>query len=221
MTVFAGVVIGTLILTVLLALGVGVAFKKDAGWWFSAVLFLGFICLVVVVSPYRVWARERKKVEDFEEATKQKINVSWRVSRNKFAELILTNISSRTLPRIEVSFRNYRMADGSDITDILRDMIAVGKDVPSMQLDPLMQTFFRFATIWRRVDDKPFIALTLPKRNPLPIEECEIGVKLAVSGENIPAQSINLRVIVSDDGSLTIDPWEAAKPAVSPGGASV
>ena len=78
LTVFAGVVLGSLLLGILLALGVAITIKPVAGLWVSAGLLAWLILLVLVVSPYRVWARERKKTEALEEAAKKKINVDWR-----------------------------------------------------------------------------------------------------------------------------------------------
>ena len=213
---FAGVVLGSLLLGVILVFGITIQFTPEAGLWASGLLLSWLIILVFVVSPYRIWRRERKKVEEYEDAARPKINVNWRFRSNR-AELILTNISLKTLPRIELSFRNYRMSDGSNVTDVICDMRPVDERGPPISLDPGVQTFFRFANV-RRVRDRPaFIELTPSGREEIRIGDREIGVKMAVSGENIPGQAIVLRLTLNDDDSLLMAPWSAGENAVRPG----
>jgi hypothetical protein len=216
--VFSGVVLGSLLLGVFLALGVAITFKPEAGWWVSGVLVIWLVFLVLVVSPYRVWAREREKVEDIEEAAKPTINVDWRFRSGMFAEMILTNMSSKTLPRVVLSFRNYRKSDGSGVTDVLQNMLPVGGNQSSIRLDPFVQTFFRFALIKKRKDGNSYIQLTPSGQDPIDIDDREIGVKLAVSGENIPSQAINFRLSLDDKETLSIEPWKVGEKAVSAAG---
>ena len=156
-----------------------------------------------------------KRIEDFEEALKPKIDLAWRYSA-EFAEIVLTNISYKSLPRIELSFRNYRKADGSDITDIICPMLSVDEKGPKIQLDPGVQTYFRFATT-ATGEAGEFIQLTPSGRPKIEIRDKEIGVKLLASGENIIPLIIEFRLALNEDESLSIEPWEAAAKAVNPG----
>lgn len=148
-----------------------------------------------------------KKIDKFEEDAKPKIGVGHRYHAG-FAEIILTNLSSKSLPGIELSFRNYRRANGSDITNVIYPMLSVDEKGPKIQLDPGVQTFFRFATTKTQVMDNPFIQLTPSGQNEINIEDKEVGVKFTASGKDIPSSTIEFRLSLNDDGSLSIEAWE-------------
>lgn len=180
----------------------------------AAVGWLGI--LLCVVTPFRMWQEERHGRLNIEDELRQKkININWRYSRRADAELIITNVSAKTITGIDVLFSNYRRADGTDIKDVIRSMISVdGKSAP-ISLNPNVQTYFRFAKIINDPDkDNLAIVLAPSGHDEIKIIDPEVGVKLKISGQDVPGYTINFRLILNDDGSLTIDPWDINKPAV-------
>jgi len=199
-TGFIGDIVGALIETALALVAIG---------W--------LIIYVIIYTSFRMWQDEKYRMNLIEESSRPKINVNWRFANNRFAELILTNDSTKTIPRVELSFRNYRNASGSEIQDVICDMVSVDGRGPSMTLDPLIQTFFRFARVVT-VNGEYCIVLLPSGQNPIHTSERELGVKLTISGEDILGQAIDFRLTVNDDGSLAMGPWNAGENVVRPAG---
>lgn len=136
---------------------------------------------------------------------------------NKYAELILINRSLNSLLGIEVSFRNYRKADDSDVVDVICSMNSVDGKGPRIQPDPIVQTYFRFASVVKDSKEKSFIELTPTDQEPIKVDGPEVGVKFTVAGDDISGSTIFLRIKLDSTGVLTIEPWESGKNAVNPG----
>lgn len=173
------------------------------GW-----LFLLFI----IITPFRMWQEEKYKMSLVEESNAPKFNVNWRFS-NSAAELILTNFSGKTINGVEVLLRNYRNADGSAITDTLRSLVSKdGKQTP-MSLNPLVPTYFEFARLATTQSGNEVISLLSQDGHAI-LTGDEVGIKLGVSGADVPAFTVSLRVKVDVAGSLSIESWDTKIPAV-------
>lgn len=182
-----------------------------------ALIDLEDLSYVWALLPVTVWfiiayVRRWKYSKIIEGAMEPKLIVNWRSSKGNFAELMLMNTSSKTLPGIEVQLANYRHSDGSHITDVISAMTSVDGKTSPMKLDPGVWTYFRFANSF--LTDQRGIRL-LPGQEPvimLPLKE--VGVKFTVSGENIPGCTVSLRVRLNDDKSFSLEAWEKGKDAV-------
>jgi hypothetical protein len=183
---------------------------------FSAVawLFFFFVRFWFVV-PYLVVKSLEDRLAVVDALSQPRIDVSWRIGSGRFAELILTNQSTMSIKRIEVSFRNYRKADGTGITDVIRSMKSVDGRGPSITLDPLVQTFFRFAEPTGPNYINAQIILTPSDTDAIYVNEREIGVKFTVAGEDIVAQTIEFRLKLSEDYNLVLEPWQSDKKVVN------
>jgi hypothetical protein len=77
MTTFAGVVLGSALLLVLLAFGVAIDIKPEAARAVSFGLLIWLVFLVFVVSPFRIWKRTKIEVGDLNERFKPRLKLSF------------------------------------------------------------------------------------------------------------------------------------------------
>lgn len=61
---FAGVVLGSLLLGVFVVTGVAIAFKPETALYASGGLLLWLVFLVFFVSPYRIWKENNKQIQN-------------------------------------------------------------------------------------------------------------------------------------------------------------
>ena len=180
---------------------------------FSYVAIAWLVLLFLVISPYRVWADEKHKILQIEEANNPRIHIGWRFN-DPNAELIVTNQSARTLTGIDVMFRNYRKADGSDIRDVLRSLVSNDGKQPPINLNPLVPTYFRFSQLQLiQVGGTASIVVTSEDGEEKWLGQ-EAGIKLGISGIDIVNSRVDLRLTVKDNKEITIESWEAGKNAV-------
>lgn len=164
------------------------------------------VVLVAVITPYRMWREELGKVQEFEESLAPKIKVGWRYYENKgAAQLVLTNISLTTIENLDLKFRNYRNADGSNITDAISSMRTEGGAVGPMALNPNDTQYFEFARI-KQENGIQSIAV-LPDLDQEAWVGTECGVKMGISGRNVVGSAILLRLKLTADGKIEIEPW--------------
>ncbi len=174
------------------------------------------IVLFFIVTPFRLWREERYRMNLVEEAGQPKINVNWRFNQ-KHAELILTNISTRTINGLEVLFRNYRNADGSNVQTVLHSLMSKdGKHAP-ITMNPLVPTYFSFARLIKSPEESKI--WLLPDTDATVSVRDEVGVKLGISGTDILNQNVDLRLKTKGD-FISMEPWDVDKKAVSDAGAS-
>ena len=176
-------------------------------WWASAtVALVAFLVLLI-------WTLG-KRAYQFDEAAKTKINVNWRFDQ-KQVELILTNISTKTINGLDVLFRNYRKADGSNVKSVLHSLVSKdGKRTP-ITMNPLVPTYFSFARLVRSPEESKI--WLLPDTDATVSVQAEVGVKLGISGTDIPNQNVDLRLKAQAD-CISIQPWDVNKKAVSDAG---
>lgn len=179
---------------------------------FSAVAwaFL-FLARFIFVVPYSMWKKEHDSVTQFEHAKKPFIHCEWRTSKNGVAEIILRNVSSRSITGVVLSFRNYRKGDDSEITDVIHPVNAVGESTSRAQLDPNIQMFYRFAK-----PGKTQIIFTPTGRGEIPFNGDEAGVKFTVSGDDLPGSTIFLRVKLLEGKVAILGPFIDKAIAVTP-----
>lgn len=177
-----------------------------------AVVWVGLVFFFL--TPYRMWVEERRSrlsIEDGLRSNDQanpKINVSWR-ERGKDAELILTNLSSKTIDGIEVLLRNHQDGD-NPVQDDLKPLKSRDGKVGDIRINPGVPTYFRFATAIQSAG-RHFVALTTAD-GISSAEVADVGVKIGVSGNNILGHTIRLRVKTSTGKDIAISKW--SDPAV-------
>ncbi len=170
-------------------------------------------------APLMVWffiayARRWEHSRDLEGANQPRINIDWRYSAPKRCELIVTNVSRKTITGIEVIFRNYRRADGTDVTDMLKTLTSVdGKETP-ITLNPNVPTYFCFAELKMAKINEPRISILSGTDDERQFSAEEIGVKLSISGHDLPGHQIDFRLRRVGDNTISMEPWEMNQPAV-------
>lgn len=201
--------------------GVAVFFTSGENWertnwsWET----WGLISLISILVGFL--AGITKRAYQLEKDQAPKINVDWRFD-SPFAELVVTNQSSKTITGIDVMFRNYRQADGSNITSVLKSLTSNdGKNAP-ISLNPLVQTYFRFAQLKKNADPtedeqtaEGVISILAGSDGERWLTK-EAGIKLGISGNDIANSRVDLRLTVNSD-ELLIEPWERGGKAVGLG----
>lgn len=88
LTVFAGVVIASLLLGLLLAFGVAVTFKPEAGLWVGAVLLGWLGVLLFFVSPFRLWKMGKVEINKLQDEITPHLDVSFDPKSSNCVEII-------------------------------------------------------------------------------------------------------------------------------------
>ncbi|MCH7935947.1 MAG: hypothetical protein IH994_02505 [Proteobacteria bacterium] len=142
------------------------------------------------------------------------VHVDWNFNQRKRAQMVLTNNSNKTIDGFELLFRSYRKADEPKIWDALVSLPTVNGKEPPMSINPGVPYYFEFAELKWRDDGEGTIAI-LPDND----EEGrwlgkECGVKLTISGRDVGASRIELRLKILDNDSISIDSWNEGENAV-------
>lgn len=175
------------------------------GWLFVYLVF---------VTPFRMWQDEKYRMNLVEESQQPKVNVNWTFNDQKRAQIGITNFSTKTINGIDVSFRNYRNPDGTDIRSVLESLVSSdGKRAP-ISLNPLVPAYFEFAGLTEAPDGETVISLLPETDNAIEVGK-EVGVKLYIAGEDTIGSRIDFRLKIHDGNSLSIEPWDLKKPAVN------
>lgn len=172
--------------------------KLGAIGWLAVLLFF--------ITPYRIWRDEKQKLNEIERASQPKINIKWRV-KNGNAELILTNCSMKSIPGVDVTLRNYRNPDGTNVNDVMRRIDSTDGRTSPIDLDPGNPTYFPFAKIeTAAVGGNPIITIVSNSDHKIELGQ-EAGIKLGLAMTDAPAQPIDLR-LKENGGSLLIEAWD-------------
>jgi hypothetical protein len=164
------------------------------GEWFAN-LSIAWGLLPLVIWLLVAYVRRHAAYMKLEEATKPKIIYRWRF-QTPYAELMLTNVSSKTVVGIDPILRNHRTPDDTQVSDVLRSLPPAPID-----MNPGVPTYFRLAEL---KDSE--IMIRLPDN-----QERRLGrdtvLKISVSGRDIVGRLLYLHLTVADH-SIEIKPWE-------------
>lgn len=143
---FAGAVLGSLLLGVLLVFGLSVSFDPQVGLWTSVALLLWLMFLILVFSPYRLWTQHKNEIAHYKNLLTPQLKLSLdkdgcksmteekiqlhdgdQISRRKraaqYLRLHVENLSDHHISNVEgwVTFLNRVDAKGNDqLNDPLR-----------------------------------------------------------------------------------------------------
>ncbi len=224
LTSFAGIVLGSILLGVLLILGLSITFEPAAGFWVSTIFLLWLLFLLLLVSPYRIWRSNNVQICDLKERFKPRLRLSFgKDVAGCYRPTEFTNGPSAIFFRVKAEYLGTGSLNGCTgyLTDVKKDGMSANFG-ESLQLtfalaempDTLSKTIVdkvpQYLDVGFVLDSGEFQMATKDRVTPNSLRhffsspgDYGLRVVVASSTEDIPSESIDLVLHLTGDWKTT------------------
>lgn len=204
MTMFAGIVLGSLLLGIFVVFGIAIQFKAEAGMWASGALLLWLAFLIFVASPFRLWRKKSAEIEALKSDRFPKIalkttgNSLWLENNRASVSIAIENISDATIRDVFVELD--RFVDGNPILNLPRKLRPRDEPGPKFDLAPHTTQYVLVGTVELEPNSRFEWQFVDQKRSDVSVAG-EYEIKLKAYGDGIQPENRFIPLSIEKDGT--------------------
>lgn len=203
-TKFAGIVLGSLLLSIFVVFGIAIQFKAVAGMWVSGALLLLLIFLIFVASPFRLWRKKSAEIEALKSdgflkiALRTTMNSLWLEKNRASVSIAIENISDATIRDVFVELD--RFVEGNPILNLPRKLRPRDEPGPKFDLAPHKTQYVLVGTVELEPNSR-FEWQFVNRENADVSVAGKYVIKLKAYGDGIQPENRFIPLSIEKDGS--------------------